>query len=259
MSYRFRELHKHYLPAECEFTIAGMAHPYRGVDSYDSTSETTIEKNLQYLCDAGYGALISLDMTDIDRVESAAKRFGLQHFHCPIGDWDRPTVEQFDAVFELVASIKCPTAIHCKAGNGRTGTQLAALVLRQLVQAMVTDRDFNTATLHKSLLLNSFIAPSRMNSTDSDSSSSSSSSSDSDSSSDNDFSISFFNTRSVRCTSLVQQAIQLVRQLQSPEKDNTSVNSVETTIEIRALCEYQEVLITRMTALATPAPKCLKK
>ncbi|MDF1759388.1 MAG: protein-tyrosine phosphatase family protein [Coxiellaceae bacterium] len=231
----FRELSCRALPEKCRFTVAGLAHPLENLEG-DRFSDDAAADNFLYLQQHHYKALISFDSKYIEIVRAAAHQHNLKHLHYPIGDWDTPTVKQFDDIHSMVSSIKGKVAIHCLEGIGRTGTQLAALVLRHQINCMVAKKSFNKRKQQRSLQFTEFVAGSHLDD------SSSSDSSDSDN-------YGFVIGRSdTRCTKLVKFSIEFVRHLRSPAGEANSLESIETAEEIKALCDYQEVLLERAIA-----------
>ena len=142
----FREISRKALRASCRFSVAGLAHPLEDLAG-NRLSDDLAAENFRYLQQRGYKALISLESKYIDTVKAASHQHGLKHLHYPIGDWDKPTVEQFDDIYDIVSSTKGKVAIHCLAGLGRTGTQLAAMVLRHHINQIVAKKGFNKRKL----------------------------------------------------------------------------------------------------------------
>ncbi len=78
----------------------------------------------------GFTAVLSLS----DEVPKEIAESGLQHLHVPIRDFSAPTQGQLEAAvefIELVVNSGGRVAVHCGAGLGRTGTVVAAWLVRR--------------------------------------------------------------------------------------------------------------------------------
>ena len=91
----------------------------------------TIDADLRWLSWQGIGALLSL--TEQPLPAGAAARHGLSELHLPVTDLTSPSPAQ---LAEALAFIDQHTAwgravaVHCLMGQGRTGTVLAAWLIR---------------------------------------------------------------------------------------------------------------------------------
>jgi atypical dual specificity phosphatase len=106
--------------------LAGCGRPGGARDDAD-----LLERDLGWLREQGIGALLSLTETPLS--DEALDRHGLASLHLPVDDLSPPTPDQLqDAVafIDYHLSRGCPVAVHCLVGQGRTGTVLAARLIR---------------------------------------------------------------------------------------------------------------------------------
>lgn len=104
-----------------EDKIAGSAHPGSGA---------TLAGGLALLREKGFRAIISLTETTLDI--PLLREFEFDYRHLPVMDFQPPSLEQIvEAVNFMEAHRKegSGVLVHCAAGQGRTGTILAAYLV----------------------------------------------------------------------------------------------------------------------------------
>lgn len=91
-----------------------------------------MDADLKALSRCGVTMLITL--TEKDFPQDALARHGLRNFHLPVYDHEPPTVAQIQMLLaRMSAALRRGEvlAVHCLAGLGRTGTVLAAWLVRE--------------------------------------------------------------------------------------------------------------------------------
>ncbi|MEE2657531.1 MAG: dual specificity protein phosphatase 23 [Candidatus Latescibacterota bacterium] len=95
-----------------------------------------LRKDLQFLRGQGIGALVSLTEDSLDVAELAT--LDLRYLHVPIVDMAAPSsddVKRFVQFVDCAIEDGLATAVHCRAGFGRTGTLLSCYLVSQGCEA----------------------------------------------------------------------------------------------------------------------------
>ncbi|HEX8036929.1 MAG TPA: dual specificity protein phosphatase family protein, partial [Ktedonobacterales bacterium] len=90
-----------------------------------------LDDDLAWLASHGIGAVLSLTETPLAR--GAIEQYGMEGLHLPIDDLTSPTPEQLDLALAFIDRQRAQgrkVAVHCLMGQGRTGTVLAAYLVR---------------------------------------------------------------------------------------------------------------------------------
>lgn len=106
--------------------LAGTSRPGGRQDDRDQ-----LDRDLGWLRAQGVGALLSLTETSLD--EEALARHGFDWLHLPVVDLTPPSPDQLAEALAFIDSHRAharPVAVHCLVGQGRTGTVLAAYLIR---------------------------------------------------------------------------------------------------------------------------------
>ncbi|CAA9563090.1 MAG: hypothetical protein AVDCRST_MAG18-1256 [uncultured Thermomicrobiales bacterium] len=127
--------------------LAGCGRPgkwsRRDGDGADLAAATAaLDDDLRWLRDRGIGAVLTLTETPL--LPGALARHGLAELHLPVDDLTPPDPAQLDAALDFIDERRARgerVAVHCLVGQGRTGTVLAAYLIRGGLPAEVALRE----------------------------------------------------------------------------------------------------------------------
>jgi atypical dual specificity phosphatase len=117
-----------------EGELAGCSRPGNesGVRNQGKDADRpALASDLDWLLEQGISAILSLTETPLD--EATLSTHGLQSLHLPVPDLTPPTPEQFLTALEFIDRQRTQghaVAVHCLMGQGRTGSILAAYLIR---------------------------------------------------------------------------------------------------------------------------------
>lgn len=117
--------------------LAGCSRP--------GSHNVTVASDLAQLRAKHVGALLTLTESPLDG--TAMHQSGLRSLHIPVDDFHAPTASQMLAALAFIDDARAdniPVAVHCLAGQGRTGTILAAYLLRSGIPAQEAIAEIRT-------------------------------------------------------------------------------------------------------------------
>jgi len=91
-----------------------------------------LDADLGWLRQQGITAILSLTEAPLD--QDALTRHGFDYLHLPVVDMTPPAPEQILTALDFIDLHRAhgrPVAVHCLMGQGRTGTILAAYLIRE--------------------------------------------------------------------------------------------------------------------------------
>lgn len=112
--------------------IAGCSRPGQPRPTAPQAESMLLDLDLGWLRRQGIGAVLSLTETPLDA--EALERNDLESLHLPVPDMTPPLPEQIDRALGFIDWQRAQgraVAVHCLVGQGRTGTILAAYLIRQ--------------------------------------------------------------------------------------------------------------------------------
>ncbi len=116
--------------------LAGCGRPGRwsrrdGEGADEAAATAALDDDLSWLRARGIDAVLTLTETPL--LPGALARHGLAELHLPVDDLTPPTPGQLDAALDFIDQQRVRgrrVAVHCLVGQGRTGTVLAAYLIR---------------------------------------------------------------------------------------------------------------------------------
>lgn len=118
-----------------EGALAGCSRP-GAVHPRPDVAGGALEEDLRWLRERGIGALLSLTEEPLE--PGAAERAGIAALHLAVPDFHPPTADQMNEALRFLDAQRGAgraVAVHCLAGQGRTGTVLAAYLIRGGIDA----------------------------------------------------------------------------------------------------------------------------
>lgn len=96
-----------------------------------AAAAAALDDDLCWLREQGIGAVLTLTETAL--IPGALSRHGLAELHLPVDDLTPPNPAQLDAALDFIDEQRAHgvrVVVHCLVGQGRTGTVLAAYLIR---------------------------------------------------------------------------------------------------------------------------------
>jgi hypothetical protein len=194
---------KHLLKiSDCPVMIAAMASPDKGTAGQDSVMEYIKHQ-------AGFKKPLIIGLKE-ESFHDLATKHGIEYIHFPIVDFSKAPPESYDQIYRYVTEATLndrPVTIHCGAGDGRSGTTIASLKLREIIEKQAK---IDPSILDKPTVLSTYVTASESHD-------------------------------KVKCSTYVKTAIESIRNLRitPPDSSSNGANSVENAIDIQALQDYE--------------------
>ncbi|MDF1759974.1 MAG: protein-tyrosine phosphatase family protein [Coxiellaceae bacterium] len=236
--FNFRMLQKENRPQACQFAIAGFASPkYKGHGDHlipkknkqPLSASASYTKAVNYLKKNEFKIIISFEEHFDSEFQQALEPEGMQYMHIPMAgrhchnSLPIHSPKLLDEIYQYIVSANSPVAMHCIGGMGRTGTHLAALLLRRKIEDLTSQPKIDWDLLLKesksktaSAIPSNFITSYCKGVCD--------------------------QTPIIACTALVAEVINDLRALETTS-GTTAHFGVESAIQIQSLCEYQQYLL----------------
>jgi atypical dual specificity phosphatase len=114
-----------------EGVLAGCSRPGATAVRPDDVTPEELDRDLSWLRSQGVDALLSLTETALP--PDAPARHGIPYLHLPVPDLHAPHPEDFMQALAFLDRQRLEgrsVAVHCRMGQGRTATVLAACLIR---------------------------------------------------------------------------------------------------------------------------------
>lgn len=117
-----------------EDELAGSGLPGRrgrGMPWNAEGAGAALDEDLTWLCERGIGAVLTL--TEAPLMAGALARHGMAGLHLPVPDMAAPSPAQIETALGFIDQQRAlghGVLVHCLVGQGRTGTILAAYLIR---------------------------------------------------------------------------------------------------------------------------------